>query len=48
MQLGQVWWCKKCGFEIKVSNACGCGADESCDDDCKDIECCGEPLEKKE
>lgn len=51
MMLGQVFWCKSCGFEIKVNKACaGCvdEGEESCGDDCKDIECCGAPLEKKE
>ena len=51
MMLGQVFWCKSCGFEIKVNKACGGCVDEgeeACSDDCKDIECCGAPLEKKE
>jgi hypothetical protein len=51
MMAGQVWWCKSCGFEIKVNKACtGCVEEdkEECSDDCNDIECCGAPLEKKE
>jgi hypothetical protein len=47
--MGQIWWCKKCGFEIKVHKACGCGeGEDACGDDCKDFECCGEQMELKE
>jgi hypothetical protein len=51
MQLGQVWWCKNCGFEIKVHKECkdrGDDGAEACGEDCTGFECCGEEMELKE
>ena len=40
-QVGEVYACKRCGWEFKVTKACGC--------DCKDdVTCCGAPVEKVE
>jgi hypothetical protein len=50
MQLGQVWWCKNCGFEIKVHKECkdrGDDGAEACGEDCTGFECCGEEMELK-
>lgn len=50
MKVGEVYWCPKCGFEIKVIAECKTDhghdtGDCACDDN--NFECCGEPLKKR-
>ncbi len=48
MKKGDVYTCKNCGIEIKVTKACS-DESEMGECGCGEIEfsCCGEPLQKK-
>lgn len=46
MKPGDIYYCEKCGLELKVEKSCSCspGGEESCT---VPLSCCGQEMTKK-